>query len=352
MSFKKIMTLSAIVILVILCALLYVRYSKIEKSIKLNSQSARNVTLDMGEIFYGQTIKKEIKLKNVTKKPLLLKGITECGCTKIEIDSVCVEPDSEITANIKYESFLKQSVGVIKNKFLVNNEILSSPGNNIKSSVLEGTVNVFVRPTVLFTPNIINIVVSKDQDSQFDSSIEIENKGNCTINLNYTSDSIGNAILAVSPDQISIKPNEKCKVKITSPFPIQYSDMIRISNISFRGHLYDNEGKHISLQYKIPIKVLPSKLVIVKPGSLLFANAEISEAKTFHLTCLEGNEITIESVEKSDNVEVDNLEDNMFSVKLNPAKFECGTFSEEIILRGKVKNQKFVVKVPVLGLKK
>lgn len=320
--------------------------------IKINAEVTENIRLDLGEIFYGQSISNSFIMKNVSGNTLLLKGVTECGCTKMTIDGSYVEAGDKIEAHLRYLSFLKKSTGHVRKKFLVNNILFSSSGKEQKKTILNGTLSVFVKPTIVVNPSKIEVLVPEGQEMKFSKIIEIENIGNYPITLKIDKNIGEDITVLISPENFTVTPQEKCCIEFKFTSPIEYRSLAYVSNIEFSGYLLLNDNSRIPLKYVYPVKIIPTKLAGASPGSLFFSNTEFDKTKFIRITPFGDRRFATESIVAPDSINVKELENCKFSVKLDKDKFKSGTFNKKVLFKGTVNGKDVIVEVPVMGLKK
>ena len=94
------------------------------------------VSWDFGKIRQGSIVTHEFKLKNETKKPLVIKDLmTSCGCTASKVKEKNIAPGKETILEVKFNS--KGYVGSVQKHIFVTTD---NPDNPVISYMIKADV--------------------------------------------------------------------------------------------------------------------------------------------------------------------------------------------------------------------
>lgn len=349
---RRLCTLGILVFTTILAAWLLAAHRFRGEAVRVDSRGVERAYFDLGDIFYGQTAKRDFTIHNDSQDTLILQGKTECGCSKMALDGTYVESGSALDARLTYVSFLKEATGRIENRFSISKEVSSLPGKSSQTPIIDGLLSVFVRPTITLKPAKIEVLLPEGQERQFCRTIEIENVGHDPVELHSDVNNVKDIALRVIPQRFTIQAQQKRSIQMVSSTPVKYRPLAYVADLSLIGYLHSGKSR-IPLRFILPVRILPTRLAVANPGSLFFANNELGQVKTVRMTAtVHGTEWTIRSIRKPDSVAIEQVGNDTFAIRVDPNGFAAGVISEQVTFEGTVDSQPVAVEVPVLGLKK
>lgn len=341
----------AVLFIALAASIIHLIVMMITPSVEIGLEEVQHIQIEFEDIFYGQTASETFVLENVSARTLMLKGVTECGCARMGIDGDYVESGSEITATLSYLSFLQQSTGHIEKQFAVSNIAHSSPGRTEEQTVLDGILNVYVKPTVVFYPDKCEFLVSEGREFAVSKILEVENAGNYPISLEVADDVNSRIGFTALPNNFTIAPQDKCKVELTFDNSEMLDQPAYVSDIEFSGSLSD-QHKQIPLRFLYPVKIIPTKSAISIPGSLFFSGAKPEETRELRISGLDGTDPTINSISVPEGIAVEESDKCRYSVTFNKHDIKPGIFNKKIIFKGYAGEQEFSIEVPVMSITK
>ncbi|MGI6459755.1 MAG: DUF1573 domain-containing protein [Candidatus Hydrogenedentales bacterium] len=122
------------------------------------SSSARNsngITLNLGEIYAGQTVRKVFAIRNAGESTIHLKPKTACGCLRLDVEQRFLYSGGTCRVEAVFESFKRPNdLGRVTTSFEI---VGSSADREPESMTVNGEVVAFVKPAVEVEGALINI---------------------------------------------------------------------------------------------------------------------------------------------------------------------------------------------------
>lgn len=303
----------------------------------------KSVSLDLGEIYLGETADRVVTLKSVSDRTMILSTRTACGCATVMISQKYIESQRSISMHLAYDSGVQiAQVGKIDVPF----DLYDTADARNAQRVLSGKVNVFVRPSIEVAPKSIAWSIQYG-DKPEPVRVTVINVMDRDIELNAADSGKGLKCM-VSPSFLRVSRGDEATFTVSAPHtePQDHAaGMITISGTSVGRP--DRPMKVV-----IPVHLSRIEPIVAIPGTIRFSTEDVRNQVSKELVFRVCGSImpSLKSIQvSSPRIGVKKMDSTRFSVSLNVVS-HVKTLQETVTFTWYIGGKEYSTNVLIMGL--
>lgn len=230
------------------------------------------VAVDFGDVFYGQTAIRRLKLVNSARRSLSLIAATGCGCTRVRISNPLLPPGGRSAVRVSYSGIDSSRVGPATQQFLI-----LSTGNRVVPE-LRGMVHATLLESLRFNRREINWRYVPGNVPRGSQTVYVDNVSGFPVKVVWGATGF-RRFFAVKPMSALIPGGQKEKFEFRPSPSITAENRSLAEVIVMRGDIEKGE-KPVRIKFNFDVYATPEPVLQAIPGALVVSRGISAHAIT------------------------------------------------------------------------
>ncbi len=232
--------------------------------------NARNqipfLNTDFGRVYFGQTVRRSVALRNDSMLKLLLGFRTTCGCTRIGLSSTALAPGARSVLTLKYTEIAD---GVTTHSAPQSFVVYNKTGGAKDAILLRGKVAGISERSFLFSRDTVRWMFAPGGRAGFTENLSARNLTAFPASLAWAADGRG-AFFSVRPARAEIAPGQSVRFAFRLNKNAASFRRPATGEVSVLGVLRSPRGQ-VPLKFTFPVTASPEPVLHAEPGALVLS---------------------------------------------------------------------------------